>query len=154
MWVGVVVSLIVVSAAAAPGVLDSLGGPRLTVFGPVAARTSVVALSATTLCASILLFAAYGAGRRVRALCGYVRSRMLDKFTPSTPSSTEIPGLWSGGVEMPIFFPASPVLAVDSGAGALPQQFWTGVPNSDPPDIEVAGAAWAASLAGVFFTRK
>jgi len=148
LWVVVLVSTLIVAAAGAPGLLDYLGGPRLTVFGPFAARTAVLALAVTTLCASILLSAAFGAGRRVIALCGYVRGRILDKPT-RTPSGSqaEIPGLWSGGAEMPISFPATPVLAVDSGAGAY---VW-GAGAADKPGSEAAGRAWAAALSQILY---
>ena len=92
-----------------------LGGPRLTVFGPAAAYVAVMGLAATTLCGWILLIAAYGAGRRVISLCGYVRGRVLENMD-SVPASGEIPGLWAGGREMPNAFPATPVLAVDCAA--------------------------------------
>jgi hypothetical protein len=147
----VLVSTLIIAAAGAPGLLDYLGGPRLTIFGPFAARIAVLALAVTTLCASILLSAAFGAGRRVIALCGYVRGRILDqaKQTPAG-STSEIPGLWSGGAEMPISFPTTPVLAIDSGAGAY---VW-GAVDTQNPGAEAAGNAWAASLSDILYQGK
>lgn len=120
----VVVSSVIVEAAGAPGFLEHLGASRLTIFGPLAARVAVLALWATTPCAAILLSAAFGAGRRIIALCAHVRCRMLDKGQPSSDSVTEIPYLWSGGAALPNSFAATPALAVDSGAGAFASHRW------------------------------
>lgn len=150
MWVTVLIGLLIFFTAGAPGLLDYLGGPRLTVFGPVAARVAVLALAATTLCASILLIAAYGAGRRVIALCGYVRGRILENME-SPPATAEIPGLWAGGREMPNAFPATPVLAGDCGAGRLSHGFWTDDAANLDSSTEEAGRAWASELSQIMY---
>jgi hypothetical protein len=151
IWVTVLIGVFIFLTAGAPGLLDYLGGPRLTVFGPVAASVAVMAIASTTLCAAVLLVAAYGAGRRVIALCGYVRGRILEKAPPAPPGS-EIPDLWNkGGSEMPNAFPATPVLAIDCGAGRLPQGFWTGNDASAASSPEKAGRAWAAELSKIMY---
>jgi hypothetical protein len=150
MWITVLISVLIYFAAGAPGLLDYLGGPRLTVFGPAAAYVAVMGLAATTLCGSILLIAAYGAGRRVISLCGYVRGRVLENMD-SMPASGEIPGLWAGGREMPNSFPATPVLAVDCAAGRLSYGFWTGNTDDSDSSMEEAGRAWASELSKIMY---
>jgi hypothetical protein len=150
MWITVLISVLIYFTAGAPGLLDYLGGPRLTVFGPAAAYVAVMGLAATTLCGSILLIAAYGAGRRVISLCGYVRGRVLENMD-SVPASGEIPGLWAGGREMPNAFPATPVLAVDCAAGRLPHGFWVGHTDDSDSSMEEAGRAWASELSKIMY---
>jgi hypothetical protein len=150
MWVTVLICVLIYFTAGAPGLLDYLGGPRLTVFGPAAAYVAVMGLAATTLCGSILLIAAYGAGRRVISLCGYVRGRVLENMD-SMPASGEIPGLWAGGREMPNAFPATPVLAVDCAAGRLSYGFWVGRTDDSNSSAEEAGRAWASELSKIMY---
>ncbi len=150
MWITVLFSVLIYFTAGAPGLLDYLGGPRLTVFGPAAAYVAVMGLAATTLCGWILLIAAYGAGRRVISLCGYVRGRVLENMD-SVPASGEIPGLWAGGREMPNAFPATPVLAVDCAAGRLPYGFWVDHADDSDSSVEKAGRAWASELSKIMY---
>ena len=146
-WEIVLLSTLIVFVIGAPGLLDYLGGPRLTVFGPFAAKVAVLALSSTTLCAMTLLSAAFGVGRRVLLLCGYVRGRLLDSSKGTSKASSGIPGLWSGGAEMPIAFPATPALAISSGAGA---SVFCG-PTNCKPGSAAAGKAWAISLSQILY---
>jgi hypothetical protein len=96
-----------------------------------------------------LLTAAYGAGRRVTALCGYVRGRILD--SSQSPTGAEIPGLWTGGSEMPNSFPATPVLATGCPAASLSQDIWTGATIPADAGIEDAGEAWASELSKILY---
>jgi hypothetical protein len=113
----VMIALIILLAL--PGLLDFLGGARLTIFDPYASAMAVFALAATTLCAGVLLCAAVGAARRIRKMCGYVRGRILEGGARAAGAcAPQAPGLWSGSVEMPVTFAATPVLARPAGGGA------------------------------------
>jgi stage V sporulation protein SpoVS len=113
----VMIALIILLAL--PGLLDFLGGARLTIFDPYASAMAVFALAATTLCAGVLLCAAVGAARRIRKMCGYVRGRILEcSARAAGASASQAPGLWSGSAEMPVTFAATPVLARSGGGGA------------------------------------
>lgn len=122
-----------ITTMAMPGLLEDLGGARLSIFDPSASTAAVCALAATTLCAAILLCAAAGVARRILLVCGSVRRRVLAlrKHGAHGPG-TEIPGLWTGGAAMPLSFAATPVLArvVTGGAAgarlAQPHSSWSG----------------------------
>lgn len=151
MWIIVLVNGIVILMLAAPGLVDQLGGPRLTVFGPFAAHVAVWALAATTLCAVVLVSGLFGAGRRIRMLSGYVRSRAIDHLPRATPSeSGEVLNAWVGGPDMPIIFPATPVLARIGAAGAFRRH------NMREGDIggrraQSIATEWARSLSQILF---
>jgi hypothetical protein len=151
IWLFVIGDLVIIAILAVPGLLDQFGGPRLTVFGPGAAKVAVLALSATTLCAAILLLGVFGAGLRIRALSGYVRCRILDALGPGgRRQNAEIPGLWQGGAEVPVTFAATPVLARVSTAigygGHTPALEPTGKLSPDETATQ-----WAESLSGILF---
>jgi len=138
----VMIALIILLAL--PGLLDFLGGARLTIFDPYASTMAVFALTATTLCAGVLLCAAVGTARRIRRTCGYVRGRILESSTRDAgASATEVPGSWAGSAEMPMTFAATPVLARAGGGGA--------------PGVRLAStdtATWAAALARLWSHAK
>lgn len=115
---------------AMPGLLDDLGGARLSIFDPSASTAAVFALAATTLCAAILLYAAAGVARRILVVCGFVRRRVLELRKHG--AQAEIPGLWTGSAAMPLSFAATPVLARVAAGGAAgarllqPHSTWSG----------------------------
>jgi hypothetical protein len=138
-WSAVAPALLI-SVLAIPGLHDSLGGARLTIFDPFASGMTIWALSATTLCAAILLCVAIGIAQRISTLCGYVRCRILECRTGPRASAKRIPGKWLGSSEMPLNFAATPILArvADGGEAAAT---WAGGGND----------TWADALRGVLF---
>jgi hypothetical protein len=150
-WLFVIGDLVIIAILAVPGLLDQFGGPRLTVFGPGAAKVAVLALSATTLCAAILLLGVFGAGLRIRALSGYIRCRVLEALGPSgLRHDAEIPGLWQGGAEVPVTFAATPVLARVSTAIGYGRH----TPALEPAGVQSpdeTATHWAQSLSGILF---
>ncbi len=151
VWTIVWVVAIVIFMLAAPGLLDQLGGPRLTVFGPFAAHIAVLALAATTLCGAVLVAGVYGAGRRINMLSGYIRSRAIDHLAAATPRDTgEILNTWAGGAEMPVTFPATPVLARVGGGGAFRRRRLGAAANGGTRAQQV-GLEWARSLSEILF---
>jgi hypothetical protein len=90
---------------ALPGLLDALGGARLTIFDRGASTAAFCALAATTFCAAVLLCGAAGIARRIVMICGYVHNRVAQLRKPGV--NGEIPGLWARG-------PTSQILAVAS----------------------------------------
>ena len=111
-WTRVLVLGALMGALTAPGFWEGLGGSRLTIFGPHASFVALLALSATTLCAGILLFAAIASARRIRLVCGYVRGRLLQcRGRGTTAPGEEIPGRWAADADTPVAFAATPVVA-------------------------------------------
>jgi hypothetical protein len=85
---------------------------RLTVFGPLASRVALLALTATTIAATLLACSSVGAARRITAMSRYLyaaRSKSLDAVAT-----------WPVGAGTPRVFPLTPVLAraADSGCTA------------------------------------
>jgi hypothetical protein len=151
LWTIVSVVAVVIFTLAAPGLLDQLGGPRLTVFGPFAARVAVLALAATTLCGAVLVAGVYGAGRRINMLSGYIRSRAIDHLPAAKPRDTgEILDTWAGGSEMPVTFPATPVLARVGGGGAFRRRR-LGRAADGGTRAQQVGLEWARSLSEILF---
>jgi hypothetical protein len=151
MWIIVLTNGIVILVLAVPGLVDQLGGPRLTVFGPFAARVAVLALSATTLCAVVLVVGVFGAGRRIRMLSGYVRGRAIDHGPCANPrESGEILNAWVGGANMPIIFPATPVLARVGATGAF-RRHTMGEGDIGGKRSQYIANEWARSLSQILF---
>ncbi len=151
MWIIVLVTAFVIIILAAPGLVDKLGGPRLTVFGPFAARVAVFALCATTLCAVVLVAGVFGAGRRIKMLSGYVRSRAIDHLPRVSLRDTgEILKPWAGGAEMPVIFPGTPVLA-RIGTSGDSQRHVMNAKSTGGRRAQRIGMKWAKSLAEILF---
>jgi hypothetical protein len=92
---------------------DLLGGDvRLTVFGPLASRVALLALTATSVSATVLLACSLGMARRISAVSRYLATARRQS------SSEETVGRWPCDVHGPRVFPPTPVVARAADAGA------------------------------------
>jgi hypothetical protein len=110
------------------------GDIRLTVFGPFASRVALLALTATSLSATVLLACSLGMVRRISALSRYLATarklackdglhEVPDKLARESREVREdAVGRWPPDVNSPRIFPPTPVLARAADGGAAAKQ--------------------------------
>ena len=100
--------ILLIGLIAVPSLVPSLGGPRLSIFGPGASLVATLVLVITTLGSSILTSVAIHSSRRVRAMAAHI-SRCVSP--PEPVANKEYPGLWPPNDWQPNLFAATPVVA-------------------------------------------
>ena len=91
-----------------PSLIPPLGGPRVSVFGPMASIVATLVLVITTLAAGVLTVVAIHSSRRVRGIAAYIGSCVTPKDKKSVE---EYPGFWPMNQWRPTLFAATPVVA-------------------------------------------
>ena len=88
----------------------------MTVFGPLASQIALLALTATSLCATILLACSLGMARRISAVSRYLATARKQ----SSEGHEDSIGRWPADVRGPRVFPPTPVVAraADGGVAA------------------------------------
>jgi hypothetical protein len=89
------------------------GDVRLTVFGPLASRVALLAITATSLCSMILLACSLGMARRISGV-----SRYLATARKNSSAEGNI-GRWPADLHGPRIFPPTPVVARAADGGSV-----------------------------------
>ena len=110
------------------------GDVRLTVFGPFASRVALLGLTATSVCATVLLACSLGMARRISAISRYLATARkqysnnvlhegADKSPPDARATSEdTVGRWPADVNGPRVFPPTPVVARAADGGVAAKQ--------------------------------
>ncbi len=99
------------------------GDTRLTIFGPLASQVALLALTATSVSATVLLACSVGMARRITAISRYLTTaRKQSASSEAREPREDAVGRWPADVNGPRIFPPTPVVARATDCGAAAKQ--------------------------------